>query len=201
MLRSAEPTRKSLAERRRVKARVGPRRATRFHDRPGRHRLRPEVLEQEHVPAAVTERSEKAWRPARDERPEPPVNAFLSIDDPSHPARLGHGVARLEERALAVRERQAEGGRGRVAPIRANGAGYPYAELCLDRRPQVARHRCPDRLLLDSTSWHIVSLRPPRNGGPTQRGERWLLTEPRRTWDFGKDRRILIVPLDRRLAS
>src|SRR5205814_6590504 len=57
------------------------------------------------------------WCPWTDEPLERPVVLHLAIHHPDDPAVLGRGIARLEERALAVRELQTERRRRRVAAV------------------------------------------------------------------------------------
>src|SRR6266550_544990 len=90
------------------------------------------------MPAVVFERTMESWRPGTDESLERPVVLDLAIHHPDDPAVLGRGIARLEERALAVRELQTERRRRRVAAVDAFRTG--------DGRTKDRRHLVLDLL-------------------------------------------------------
>src|SRR3982074_2227684 len=99
----------------------------------------------------------EAWRPGTNESLEGAVVLHLAIHHPNDPAVLGRGIARLEERAGAVRKLQTERRRWRIAAVHALRAS--------DRRAQDPRHpvfdlsrdRGPGRLRLSALPRHWTS--------------------------------------------
>src|SRR6266850_7201646 len=106
--------------------------------RPRRDLRRPEVLHQQHVPVVALERAVLLRHPAPNGRRERAVPLLLVVDREDRSAPRWRRIARLEERAASVREREPERRRCGVSAVRARCAGDARAEpplrLGADRR-------------------------------------------------------------------
>src|SRR5437868_13029555 len=92
-----------------------------------------------------------------DEPLEGPVVVRFVIHEPEHAAPFRRGVARLEERALAIREPQTERRRRRVAAVDALRTDDRRTKDRRDLVLDLSRHRGPGRLRLSALPRHWTS--------------------------------------------
>src|SRR5688572_30933599 len=97
MLGPGQPTRERPTARARVKSSERTRGATGFSGRPRRHGLRPNILEQQHLPVEPFEGAEERGSPRADVAVELAIDALLSRQCPTHVVVAGRSEEHTSE--------------------------------------------------------------------------------------------------------